>query len=102
VRYAGATRDWNPIHWDHDAAVSAGLPGIIAHGLLMAAWVAQAAGRVRPGPSPLASLRLRFRQPLRPAVQAEVTAEVKAADALICIIRSNGTDLVSADTTLGG
>ena len=25
VRYAGATRDWNPIHWDHDAAVAAGL-----------------------------------------------------------------------------
>ena len=24
-RYAAATRDWNPIHWDHDSAVAAGL-----------------------------------------------------------------------------
>jgi acyl dehydratase len=102
VRYAGATRDWNPIHWDHDAAVAAGLPGIIAHGLLMAAWVAQGAGRVVPGPTPLRDLRLRFRQALRPGVQAEVSAEVKAANVLTCVIRSEGTDLVTADTTLGG
>ena len=102
VRYAGATRDWNPIHWDHDAAVEAGLPGIIAHGLLMAAWVAQAAGRVASGPQPLASMRLRFRQPLRPAAPAEVSTEVKGPDALACVIRSNGVDLVTADVTLAG
>ncbi|NIP92489.1 MAG: hypothetical protein GWO24_03050, partial [Akkermansiaceae bacterium] len=45
VRYAGITRDFNPIHWDHEAAVEAGLPGVIVHGLLMASWVTQAAGR---------------------------------------------------------
>ena len=101
VRYAGATRDWNPIHWDHDAAVEAGLPGIIAHGLLMASWVAQAAARVAPGPQPLLDMRLRFRQPLRPGVQAEVSTEVKAPDALTCVIRTNGVDLVTADATLG-
>jgi acyl dehydratase len=102
VRYAGATRDWNPIHWDHDTAVEAGLPGIIVHGLLMAAWVAQGAGRAVPGPIPLRDLRLRFRQALRPGAQAEVTAEVKATDALTCVIQSEETDLVTADTTLGG
>jgi len=102
VRYAGATRDWNPIHWDHEAAVAAGLPGIISHGLLMAAWVVQGAGRVVPGPRPLQDLRLRFRHPLRPGIQAEVSAEVKADNALTCIIRSQGTDLVTADATLGG
>ncbi len=101
VRYAGATRDWNPIHWDHAAAVAAGLPGVIAHGLLMAAWVAQAAGRVVPGPRPLSDMRLRFRQPLRPGVQAEVVADVKAPNVLTCVIRSHDTDLVTADATLG-
>ncbi|MFP3914667.1 MAG: MaoC/PaaZ C-terminal domain-containing protein, partial [Actinomycetota bacterium] len=25
IRYAAATRDWNPIHWDHETAVEAGL-----------------------------------------------------------------------------
>jgi len=101
VRYAGATRDWNPIHWDHQAAVKAGLPGVIAHGLLMAAWVAQAAGRTVPGPIPLRHMRLRFRQPLRPAAQAEIAVEVKGPDALACIIRSKGVDLVTADATPG-
>ncbi len=102
VRYAGATRDWNPIHWDHDAAVAAGLPGVIGHGLLMAAWVSQAAGRVVGGPAPLRHMRLRFRQPLRPGVQAEISADVKSPDVLACVIRSAGTDLVTADATLGG
>ena len=102
VRYAGATRDWNPIHWDHQAAVKAGLPGIIAHGLLMSAWIAQAAARAVPGPRPLESMRLRFRQPLRPGAQAEIASEVKAPNALACVIRSKGVDLVTADVTLTG
>ena len=100
VRYAGATRDWNAIHWDHEAAVAAGLPGIIVHGLLMAAWVVQATGRVTDGPMPLGHLRLRFRKALRPAAQAEVEVEVKGANDLTCIIRSNEVDLVTADATL--
>lgn len=100
VRYAGATRDWNPIHWDHQAAVKAGLPGIIAHGLLMAAWVAQSAARVAEGPVPLRHLRLRFREALRPAAQAEIEVEAKRPDVLTCVIRSNGVDLVTADATL--
>lgn len=100
VRYSGATRDWNPIHWDHQAAVKAGLPGIIAHGLLMAAWVVQAAGRVSDDPVPLRHLRLRFREPLRPAAQAVVEVETKRPDVLTCVIRSNGVDLVTADATL--
>src|SRR5262249_8177905 len=34
VRYAGASGDFNPIHWDDQAATDAGLPGVIAHGML--------------------------------------------------------------------
>lgn len=34
VRYAGASRDFNPIHWNDRAATEAGLPGVIAHGML--------------------------------------------------------------------
>ena len=81
VRYAAASGDWNPIHWDHDSAVEAGLPGVICHGLLMTAWVLQAAGRTTTGPHPLAEARMRFRAPLRPAVQASIEGQVKAADA---------------------
>jgi hypothetical protein len=72
VRYAGATRDWNPIHWDHDAARKAGLPGVVVHGLPQAAWLSQSASRLRSDPHPLHSARFRFREPLRPAVATTV------------------------------
>lgn len=72
VRYAAATRDWNPIHWDHESARAAGLPGVVVHGLLMAAWVCQAVQRHHRLSSPLAEASFRFRAPLRPAVAATV------------------------------
>jgi len=81
VRYAAATRDWNPIHWDHDAARAAGLPGTIVHGLLMTAWMGRVAARFAPGSSPLRSMRARFRSPLRPGVGAGVTGSVGAVEA---------------------
>ncbi|WP_026240221.1 MaoC family dehydratase [Parafrankia discariae] len=34
VRYAGASGDFNPIHWNERAAAEAGLPGVLAHGML--------------------------------------------------------------------
>lgn len=33
VRYAGASGDFNPIHWDEGFATDVGLPGVIAHGM---------------------------------------------------------------------
>jgi acyl dehydratase len=80
VRYAAATGDWNPIHWDHDSARNAGLPGTIVHGLLMASWMATAVCRLVPGADPLREMRVRFRRPLRPAVAAEVTGTVVSDD----------------------
>lgn len=34
VRYAGASGDLNPIHYNDAAAASLGLPGVIVHGML--------------------------------------------------------------------
>jgi len=34
VRYAGASTDFNPIHWSDQAASALGLPGVIAQGML--------------------------------------------------------------------
>ena len=34
VRYAGASGDFNPIHYRDDVAISVGLPGVLAHGML--------------------------------------------------------------------
>ena len=86
VRYAAATRDWNPIHWDHDAAVSAGLPGVVAHGLLQAAWAIAAASRLSPGDAPLRSARVRFRTPLPPATPVSVNIEENADGAVVAVV----------------
>lgn len=34
IKYAGASGDFNPIHTIDEAAARAGLPGVIAHGML--------------------------------------------------------------------
>lgn len=34
VRYAGASGDFNPIHYRDDVASAVGLPGVLAHGML--------------------------------------------------------------------
>jgi len=39
--FAGAAADHNPIHVDGDAARGGGLPGVIAHGMLLTRWTPQ-------------------------------------------------------------
>jgi acyl dehydratase len=41
VRYAGASGDFNVIHWNERAATSVGLPNVIAHGMLTMAEAAR-------------------------------------------------------------
>jgi acyl dehydratase len=86
VRYAAATRDWNPIHWDHDAAVAAGLPGVVVHGLLQAAWALAEASKHRPGDTPLASARVRFRNSMPPAVPVTVSFQEVDGGANVALI----------------
>jgi acyl dehydratase len=74
VRYAAATRDWNPVHWDHQAAVHAGLSGVVAHGLLQAAWALRTATAPTIGDAPLVGARVRFKSPLPPATPVDVDA----------------------------
>ena len=74
IRYAAATRDWNPIHWDHNSAVAAGLPGVVVHGLLQGSWALRHATLGADGDRPLAAARIRFRSPLLPANPVTVTS----------------------------
>ena len=41
VRYAGASGDFNPIHYRDDVAQSVGLPGVLAHGMLTMGFAIQ-------------------------------------------------------------
>jgi len=42
IRYAGASGDFNPIHWSDRIATQVGLPGVIAHGMFTMALAARA------------------------------------------------------------
>jgi acyl dehydratase len=41
VRYAGASGDFNPIHYRDDVAERVGLPGVLAHGMLTMGFAVQ-------------------------------------------------------------
>ena len=41
IKYAGASGDYNPIHLVDEAAEEAGLPRVIAHGMLIAAMISR-------------------------------------------------------------
>ena len=41
VMWAGASGDYNPIHYDKDFALSRGLPGVVVHGQLAGCFLGQ-------------------------------------------------------------
>lgn len=98
VRYAAATRDWNPIHWDHRSAVEAGLPGVVVHGLLQAAWLLSAASRRTTRPDPFIDARFRFRSPLLVGVEAMVSERLEAAT--IASLKEGDREIASATINL--
>ena len=65
--------------------MSAGLPGVVAHGLLQAAWAIAAASRLRPGDAPLRSARIRFRRPL-PSATVSVNIEENGEVAVVAVV----------------
>jgi acyl dehydratase len=60
VRYAGASGDFNPIHYSDRVAGEMGLPGVIAHGMLTMALAAQSVGEWAGGPDKVVSFTVRF------------------------------------------
>jgi acyl dehydratase len=59
VRYAGASGDFNPIHWSDRTATAVGLPGVIAHGMLTMALASRAVATWTGG-APVVELGVRF------------------------------------------
>jgi acyl dehydratase len=64
VRYAGASGDFNPIHWSERVATSVGLPGVIAHGMLTLGLTAQAVDEWVGGPGRVVELGCKFTKPV--------------------------------------
>jgi acyl dehydratase len=64
VRYAGASGDFNPIHWSDRQATSVGLPGVIAHGMLTMALAGEAVTRWVGGTASIVEFSTRFANPV--------------------------------------
>jgi len=64
VRYAGASGDFNPIHWSDRMADAVGLPGVIAHGMLTMALAGRLITRWAGSPAAVRSYGVRFTRPV--------------------------------------
>jgi acyl dehydratase len=64
VRYAGASGDFNPIHWSERVAKHVGLPDVIAHGMLTMAEAVRPLTDWIGDSGLLESYEVRFTQPV--------------------------------------
>ena len=84
VRYAGASGDFNPIHYRDDVAASVGLPGVLAHGMLTMGFAVQPVVDWLGDPGRVLDYQVKFTRPVivDPETGAVVTvvAKVGAVD----------------------
>jgi acyl dehydratase len=64
VRYAGASGDFNPIHWNARFAVAVGLPDVIAHGMFTMATAARLVTDWIGDPGAVVDYSVRFTKPV--------------------------------------
>ena len=64
VRYAGASGDFNPIHWSERVARSVGLPGVVAHGMYTMALAGRAVSTWVGDPTRIVDFSVRFTKPV--------------------------------------
>ena len=64
VRYAGASGDFNPIHWSERFATGVGLPGVIAHGMLTMGLAGRIVTRWAGDPGAVVEYGVRFGRPV--------------------------------------
>jgi acyl dehydratase len=64
VRYAGASTDFNPIHYSEHFARRVGLPGVIAHGMLTMGTALRVVTNWVGDPSRVTSYFVRFTRPV--------------------------------------
>ena len=82
VRYAGASGDFNRIHWNDRTATAVGLPGVIAHGMFTMALVGRAVTGWAGAPDAVVDFGVRFTRPVvvpdtDEGTEIEVSAVVK-------------------------
>jgi acyl dehydratase len=105
VRYAGASGDFNQIHYRDDVAVAVGLPGVLAHGMLTMGAAVQVAVDWVGNAGAVVDYQVRFTKPVvvDPVDGAVlvVTGKVGEIDAENKIVRVD-LEAVFADTKVLG
>lgn len=99
VRYAGASGDFNPIHWNERFATSVGLPNVIAHGMLTMALAGRVVTDWAGDPGAVVEYAVRFTRPVvvpdPDGVVLDVAGEVSA-------VREDGLVVVDLTATVNG
>ena len=105
VRYAGASGDFNPIHYSDSVAASVGLPGVLAHGMLTMGVAIQPVVDWIGDSGKVLDYQVRFTRPVPvdPDLGAVVTvvAKVGTLDADAGVVRIDLTVTFNAVTVLG-
>jgi len=109
VRYAGASGDFNPMHFDEDYAKSRGLKDVLAHGLFTAGLLAHTLAQAFDS-AQLRRLAVRFAEPVwlgdSLEVSATITGVAGAGSAkrieLDCLVTaSGGRRVLTGTATIG-
>lgn len=81
IRYAGASGDFNPLHWDQDfAAQVSPTGGVIAHGMLSMGHVSRVVTQWAGGPENVRALDVSFRAPCPVGATLTIGGEVTEVD----------------------
>ena len=95
VRYAGASGDFNPIHWNERVATSVGLPNVIAHGMLTMATAVRVVTDWTGDPGSVVEYGVRF---TRPVVVPDPDGAVLRVEGGVRAVRPDG--LLEIDLTV--
>ena len=105
VRYAGASGDFNPIHYRDDVALSVGLPGVLAHGMLTMGLAVQPVSNWVGDPARIVDYQVRFTRPVlvdgQDGADVTVTATVGALEDENKVARIDLTAKFNDETVLG-
>jgi acyl dehydratase len=94
VRYAGASGDFNPIHWSQETAIAVGLPDVIAHGMLTMALAVRVVTDWVGDPGAVLDYSVRFTRPV------VVATDAPTALAVTGVVRSTNEQDQTADIDL--
>ena len=101
VQYAGAQGDFYEIHYDQDFARSVGLPGVILHGLLKAAWLGQLVTDWLGDKGTLKTFEVSYRGTDVPGRPYKCQGRVTKVDGAMTELEIWGEDADGNKTTLG-